>query len=79
MARETKDEKALRFIREHRVKFRELTRLGCEAEVAGDTGDYVVKFENRWGCTCEHSCNSKAVCSHALAVATIYRAVIAAL
>lgn len=79
MARETKEEKALRFIGQHRVKVHELTTLGCVAEVAGDGGDYVVKLDGRWGCTCEHGVNSKALCSHALAVQHVYRAVIPAL
>ena len=79
MPRETKDQKALRFIRDHRIRVTELTTLGCVAEVAGDTGDYVVQLDGRWGCSCEHGCNTKALCSHVLAVQTVYRAVIPAL
>ena len=79
MARETKEQKAVRLIGEHRVKVCELTTLGCVAEVAGEHGDYVVKLDGRWGCSCEHGSNSKALCSHALAVQIIYRAVIPAL
>ena len=79
MARETKEQKAMRLIQQHRVKLTNMTLLGCEAEVAGEGGDYIVKLDGRWGCTCENGCGYKALCSHALAVQTIYRAVIPAL
>lgn len=75
MARETKEQKAARLIAEQRVRFTRLAADGCAAEVRGESGDYAVRLNGRWECTCEHGSMSRNLCSHALAAETIYRAV----
>ena len=53
---------------------------GCDAQVAGDSGDYVVSCVNgRWSCTCPHGAASRSLCSHALAAQAVYRSVLPAL
>lgn len=78
-SRETKEQKAVRLIADQRVRFSQLSTDGCRAIVRGDTGDYVTTLAGRWQCTCQHSLHSAAMCSHIMAVSTIYRAVVAAL
>lgn len=79
MARETKQEKAVRLVAEQRVRFLLLRRGKCSATVAGESGDYATTFDGRWACTCMHGANSNGLCSHALAAQIIYRAVLSAL
>lgn len=79
MARETKEQKALRLVAEQRVRFVLLRRGKCAATVAGETGDYTASFAGRWSCTCMHGANSNGLCSHALAAQIIYRAALSAL
>lgn len=77
--RETKEQKSLRLIGDQRVRFTRLDASGCTAEVRGDGGDYLTRLAGKWECSCQHGQNSSALCSHALAVRTIYRAVVSAL
>jgi hypothetical protein len=79
MARETREQKAIRLIAEQRVRVTTLASDRAVAEVRGESGDYRVTLDGRWRCTCAHGELSRGLCSHALAVQTIYRAVAAAL
>ena len=79
MPRDTRDQKALRLIAEQRVRVTQLAPASCVAIVRGDSADYLVRLNGRWECSCEQGKHSNSLCSHRLAVRTVYRAVVAAL
>jgi hypothetical protein len=73
MPRETKDQKAVRFITQERVRFSRLTPTAATGTVRGDTEDYESGMERgSWFCACV---NGSAQCSHLIAARMIYRAI----
>jgi hypothetical protein len=78
--RETKQDKAIRFIATERVRVQSLGPGFIAARVAGDTGDYIVAWAGgRWECGCEASSKFGRSCSHIEAVKLIWRAILPAL
>lgn len=76
MPRETRDQKALRLLSEHRVRFLQADGRSAVADVRGDTGDYLLTYaDGRWQCPCA----AYGRCSHIIAAMIVYRAVSGAL
>ena len=80
--KETTQEKAVRLVATDNVRVVGASAETVAALVRGDTVDefgerprYRVELNGRWTCTCPHGCLSRKLCSHALAVQMIYRAV----
>ena len=69
--------KAARLLHQQRVRIIAHGRCGCEAEVAGDTGRYVVTVTPREEtCECKFaSYHRSRRCTHILAVLMVWRAV----
>ncbi len=79
MARELKQDKAVRILLNQGVRFDpRSSQWRALAEVRGDHGDYRVTKDERevWTCDCFAARHS---CSHILAAQTVYRAVASAL
>lgn len=74
--RETREQKAVRFIATERVRVQAFGAGYVVARVAGDTDDYCVTWAGKsWQCECEANRQFARVCSHILAVRMIWRVV----
>jgi hypothetical protein len=78
--RETREQKAVRFIATERVRVQAFGAGYVVARVAGDTDDYCVTWAGKsWQCECEANRDYGKTCSHIIAVRMIWRAIQAAL
>lgn len=68
MPRETKDEKAMRYLCEGRVVLVHVSRSAVTAHVRGEGAVYRTRWEaGAWSCTCPHGARTTD-CSHVAAV-----------
>lgn len=67
--------KAVVMLMNRRIRFTSLTSRTTSAWVVGTTATYTVEFAGRWRC----SCPNERLCSHIIAVQSVYRLVAPAL